>query len=242
MEVLLRFFKTFETAIYFVLAMLALWEIRKFAQAWEEVRTAAFSLEREIGQGKLNRASILLMLVFISIMAEFVMVSFIVPAVPGAFPLLTPTIDLLATPTITLPAGTFEAVISATAPASGTSVPLNASASPQPTVQGVGCIAGKLTLTTPKDGSQVSGEVSLIGTVDMPNFAFYRYEIARPGETVWLTIQIGDNIKHDEDLGKWNTSILAQGQYVLRLVATDNQAHTLGTCQIQVFVSSVSNP
>jgi len=36
--------------------------------------------------------------------AEFMLVSFVTPTIPGANPLSTPTLNLLATPTTTLPA------------------------------------------------------------------------------------------------------------------------------------------
>ena len=46
-------------------------------------------------------------------------------------------------------------------------------------------------LTEPKDGDEVSGVVTLKGTADIPNFGFYKYEVAKPGDAVWLTISAG---------------------------------------------------
>jgi hypothetical protein len=240
MEEVLRFFYDKESIIYGILFLLAIWYIRKFIIAWEDVRGAAFGLERESAQSRLNGAAILLVFLMATAMAEFIIVSFIVPAVPGAIPLSTPTIDLLATPTVTLSPALLAtgAVITAT----------QSTPSPEAIVQGQGCIPDQLTLTYPKDGQEISGVVILTGTVDIPNFGFYQYEVARPGETMWLTIQVGREVKHNQTLGEWDTRTLAQGDYMLRLVATDNQGEPLATCVIRVRVltepqgNSANNP
>jgi hypothetical protein len=229
MEEALRFFRTYEYVVYLVLALLAFWGIRKFAQAWEDVRAAAFGLEREAAQIRLNRAAVFLVLLLVAGVAEFTLVYFVAPAFPGANPLLTPTLDLLATATYTLsPQG------SAAVDPDITPTP------PTPTPVGEGCLTGALEITQPVNGSTISDQVTLIGSVDLPNLAFYTYEVARPGETVWLPIQAGRGVKQDEALGDWFTSTLPPGEYVLRLVATDNEGNELGICQIRVFVAPPS--
>jgi hypothetical protein len=72
--------------------------------------------------------------------------------------------------------------------------------------------------------------------VDIPNFGFYTYEIARPGESIWLPIQVGREIKQEAVLGTWDTSALTPGEYLLRLVVTDNQGNALEPCVIGVMV------
>ena len=233
MEEALRFFKTYETLIYLGLGGLAIWEIRKFILAWEEVRNAAFGLERESAQGRLNRTAIMLVVLMLMATAEFTLVSFVVPAVPGATPLHTPTIDLLATPTTTIVAsisGTEEQAIDAT--------PLPVSAEIE---FESGCVPDEVMIVEPAHGESVSGQITLVGTVDIPNFGFYKYEVTRPGESIWLPIQAGREIKHDEPLGDWDTAVLPQGAYLLRLVVSDNQGNDAGTCVIQVNVTSTGD-
>jgi hypothetical protein len=224
----LRFLRTNEGYIYGFLLLLAVWQIRKFILAWNEVRGAAFGLERESAQARLNGAAIMLVLILATGMVEFIIVSFVIPSVPGALPLMTPTVDLLATPTITLSPALLTPGVAITATLS---TPL-----PGLTPQGEGCIPGQIMLTSPKDGEEISGGVILTGTVDIPNFGFYKYEVARPGETIWLTIQAGREVKREQTLGEWDTRSLAQGDYMLRLVATDNQGEPLATCMIRVRV------
>jgi hypothetical protein len=230
MEEALRFFKTYETIIYLGLGGLAIWQIRKFILAWEEVRNAAFGMERESAQGRLNKTAIMLVVLMLMATAEFTLVSFIVPTVPGATPLLTPTIDLLATPTTTLVASIPEVggqEIEAT--------PLPASAEPE---FESGCVPDEVMISEPAHGESISGQITLVGTVDIPNFGFYKYEVTRPGESIWLPIQAGREIKQAEPLGDWDTGVLPQGAYLLRLVASDNQGNDAGTCVIQVNIVS----
>ncbi len=226
MEEFLRYFRTYEAFIYLGLGVFALWWIRKFSLAWEEVRGAAFGLERESAQAKLNKSAVMLVLILFAAMAEFVLVSFVVPEFPGAIPLPTPTLNVLATPTTTLAPGTTREPSPTPPPAA------LAGATPGAN----GCITGKLELTKPKDGEEVSGLVTLTGTVDFPNLGFYKYEVSYPGDAIWQTLQAGDKPVKEADLGKWDTSALNQGDYRLRLIANDNQNQVLGTCEIQVRV------
>lgn len=226
MEDALRFFRTYEYVIYILLGALAIWEIRRFIMAWEEVRQAAFGLERESAQSRLNRAATMLVLILFFAISEFTLVTFVAPTIPGANPLLTPTIDLMATPTYTLGPSLISEVDADETPVPPTRTPV-----------GEGCINSQLEITDPKNGDPLSGQVTIMGTVDLPNLAFYKYEVARPGETIWLPIQAGRGAVREGKLGDWYTNTLPPGEYVLRLVATDNEGGTLGTCQINIYIN-----
>ena len=103
MEQVLQFFRAYEIWIYIILGILAIWQVRKFALAWEELRGAFFGMEREAAQSRVNSAATMVVILIIMAVAEFTVVTFVVPTIPGANPLPTATLDLLATPTITLP-------------------------------------------------------------------------------------------------------------------------------------------
>lgn len=227
MEEVLGFFRTYEMWIYVGLGALALWQMRKFALAWEELRGALFGMERENSQSRLNGAATMLVLLLIMAVAEFTLVTFVVPSVPGAMPLPSTTIDLLATATVTLPSIAISVEQTAT---------VEPSASTQQAL-GKGCIPGQVNLTEPADGKEISGVVTLRGTVDIPNFGFYTYEIARPGETIWLPIQVGRDVVREDVLGTWDTTALQAGEYMLRLVVTDNQGIAWEPCVIKVVVT-----
>ncbi len=221
--------------MYVILALAGLVYVRKFILAWEELRRAAFGLERESAQSHLNQSTGMLVLLFVMAVAVFVLVSFVAPAFPASNPLLTPTMDILASPTITLMGETSEDGMEAS-----TAEALSLTATAQ--VVGEGCVPGQIMLTEPIDGTDVSGVIVVQGTADIQNFGFYKYEIARPGETIWLTIQAGREIKQESELGQWDTRTLAPGDYMLRLVVTDNQGESLEPCVIRVRVNNPSEP
>jgi hypothetical protein len=233
MEDALPFFKAFEVWIYLVLGLAAGYFIYRFILAWQDLRDAAFGLERESAQAKVNQAASLLVLLLSMAVAEFVLVTFIAPAMPGAAPLPTPTVDLLATPTTTLVATT---LVGATLETPQASTP--AAVTPTPVVQGSGCAPDQIVLASPQDGAEISGVVEIRGTANIPNFGFYKLEMKTVEATDWLTILAGNEVRIDSTLGFWNTSLLVPGVHQLSLVVTDNQGQTQPPCVIQVRVSS----
>jgi len=225
----LRFFKTYEIWLYLLLGLTALFYVRKFIIAWEELRGAAFGLERESAQGRVNHAALIIMLLLALVVGEFALVTFIAPAVPQANPLKTPTVDLLATATATLP----------TVNETPSSPETTATLAP---MSGETCTPGQSTFSEPQNGSEVSGNVTIKGTATIENFGFYKYEVARPGDAIWLTIQAGRSPVVENELGQWDTTILPSGDYLLRLVVTDNQGAALPACVIRVRVNNPSEP
>ena len=231
MEEALRFLRSYEIWIYVLLALVGLIYIRKFILSWEELRGAAFGLEKESAQSRLNRSASMLVLLLVMGFAVFVMVSFIAPSIPMANPLYTPTLDILATATTTLSPDTANGDVPPDNELTGTPQTLEP-------IEGEGCIPGQLIFFEPKDGAEVSGIVTLIGTVNHPNFGFYKYEVARPGDAIWLTIQAGKEVVQEGEIGQWDTSALSPGEYLLRLVLTDNQGESLNPCIIKVYVNN----
>ena len=222
---ILRFTKENEVYIYLILGVFAAWQIRKFILAWGELRNAAFGLERDRAQSRLNWVTTLLILSFMLGVIEFSLVSFVVPTVPDAMPLLTPTLDLLASPTTTL------------------QTPLQNTASTQDNVFAVdnnGCIPGEIEITFPESGETVNDIVEIRGSADISNFGFYKFEMASIETLSWLTIQAGDTITREGRLGYWDTTRLSPGDYGLRLVITDNQGNSIDPCTIQVRVDPPS--
>jgi hypothetical protein len=229
MEEALSFFRAFEVWIYLLLGLGGLIYIRRFILSWQELREAGFGLERERAQSRLNQSASVLVMLLTMAVAEFVLVSFIAPSVPGAIPLSTPTLDLLATPTFTLSPGTPEGTLNA------------ASLTPtvvQQTEAANGCIPGKIEITSPKNGQEVNGVVEVKGNANIPNFGFYKYEMKRPDEATWATIQAGNAIvQNGGKLGDWDTRRLSPGEYQLGLVIVDNQAQPSAHCVISVRVT-----
>jgi hypothetical protein len=227
MEEALSFFRAFEVWIYLLLGLVGLMSIRRFIVAWQELRGAAFGLERESAQTRLNQAASVLVLLLTMAVSEFVLVYFVAPAMPGAMPLPTPTLDLLATPTTTL---------NATTPLPGELQSATQPALPQLFSSG-GCVPGQIEITFPENGQEISGVIQVVGSADIPTFGFYKFEIRRPDDPIWLTIQAGNTVVSNGRLGDWDTTRLTPGEYQLGLVVVDNQAQASPPCIVQLSVA-----
>ena len=229
MNYLLRYLKDLEYLIYIVLGAFAVWNVRKFILAWEELRAAAFGLEKESAQQRLNRSAALLVVLLFLASAEFGLVSFIIPALPEVVPIPTPTLDLLATPTMTL--------LPTTDAGSGS---IEGTPLPGTEVAPSGCIPDQLIIDYPENNSTVNDIVEVEGTVDIPDFGFYKFEISRGESENWLTIQAGDTPKVEEKLGFWDTTQLEPDNYYLRLVVIDNQGMQKEPCVVYLYVDHPS--
>ena len=211
----------YESLIYISLAILGLFVFRRMWGAWREWRDAVFTLEREFALWRLVRVAALGFLVLALFFVEFYIATFIAPSLPAADLMVTPTLDLLVSPAPTLAGNDSTQAAQPT----------------QPVQSGMsGCIADRIMITSPKPSETVKGVVDLIGTADVPNFGFYKYEIAPIGTQSWATVAAEREPKKDELLGKWNTLSLSNGDYFLRLVITDNVGKALEPCVIAVRV------
>ena len=90
---------------------------------------------------------------------------------------------------------------------------LSAQAAPQPQGQAIAQI------TSPTDGQTLNGLVTITGSADHPDFA--RWELAYGPDPnpkdVWQPFADGKQTVHDGTIGTWNTGVIADGGYMLRL-------------------------
>lgn len=220
-----KFLVSYEALIYILLAIGGLFSFRWLWRSWREWRVAVFSLEREFSARRLGRSAAISILITILFFAEFFMASFILPGLPADYFLTTPTLDLISTPTGTLSAQMmtqFPGLPPQTAAAGNT-----------------GCVPNRIMITFPEAGDEIKGAVELIGAVNIPNFGFYKYEVAPLGSDTWATISASRTIVNNASLGRWDTTALTPGDYQLRLVVTDNQGQLLPACIVPVRVVSL---
>lgn len=225
MTELLKFVDTYEALIYILLAIGGMFSFRWLWRSWREWRIAVFSLEKEFSARRFARSTAISVLIVILFCAEFFVASFIIPGLPADFFVATPTLDFISTPTGTLSPEMQTQF--ANAPA-GTAI---ASTS--------GCVPNQINLTFPQAGDEISGAIELTGTVNIPNFGFYKYEVAPAGSDTWATIAAGRAVVNEGSLGRWDTTALTPGDYQLRLVVIDNQGIILPACVVPVRVTSL---
>jgi hypothetical protein len=220
-----RTLASYEPLIYIALAIGGLFAFRRMWRSWREWRDSVYGLEREFALRRLGQATAAAFLILALIFVEFFIATFIAPSLPATDLLATPTLDLLLTPAETLSPD--DATRAALSPVTQV-VPSGMS----------GCIPDQIMITSPEPGDQISGTVNITGTASIPNFGFYKYEVAQMGSQNWATISAGREPKINEALGSWNTSSLTNGDYFLRLVITDNVGVALEPCVIAVRVAN----
>jgi hypothetical protein len=221
---ILRFFVTYASLVYGALVVGILLASRGLFLALREKRKAVFGLEQEITMSRVRQSLAVLLVIILLVAGEVILQAFLVPSLPGVTALSTPTLNLLAVPTTTLSPELLASLGSATAP-------------PPSTSEASGCIPGQISITSPKPGENVSGTVEIMGTASIPNFGYFKYEFSVVGSANWATVNAIREPKQDEKLGDWDTSQLATGDYLLRLVVTDNQDNALPACVVPVHVT-----
>ena len=228
MEYVIKFLADFEVPIYLILGIVAVVYLRRIVISLEEKRTAIFGLEREAAQRKVTAAASILILVGLMTIMEFVVATFLAGELSQEATFATPTIEMLTTPTTTMPGP----------------VPTDATPTqtlyPQAKIEGIisECVNDVLEIESPVHDGEVNGVVEITGSVNTPSLGSYRYDFSTMGEPNWQTIAAGSGVRMDENLGSWYTSDLAAGPYMLRLVALDNEGKETSTCVIVVNVTA----
>ena len=209
----------YEPLIYIALATGALFALRRMWRSWREWRDSVYGLEREFALRRLVQASGISLLILALVFAEFFIATFIAPSLPASDIMATATLDLLVTPVGTLSPDMTALPVTQAVPSG-----MN------------GCVPEQVMISSPGPGDEVSGTIKITGTADIPNFGFYKYEVAPMGSQNWATISANRESVNNEDLGEWNTASVVNGDYFLRLVITDNVGATLEPCVIAVRV------
>jgi hypothetical protein len=221
-----RFLAANEGLIYILLALGGLFAFRWLWKSWREWKDSIFGLEREFAMRRLSQALAISLLILVLFFGELFLASFVAPVLPSSDMLATPTMDILEQT---------EGALSN--PLVGASTPGSASANSLFSASS-GCIPDEINLASPEPGQEVNGTVSLVGTVDIANFGFYKYEVSPQGVDNWATISAGRETVRNDDIGLWDTSTLTPGDYDLRLLVVDNQGQSYPPCVISVRVSA----
>jgi len=225
MEELIRFVVDYEVGIYLVLGIVLLINLSGLLSARILLRKANFGIEREVAQKRIRSAFTFIFLVSLLGLSNFILVSIASIRYPGIAQIATPTIDLLSTQT----------------PYTGGGIDPNVTPQglqqTQTAIAVTGCIPDQLEWIDPQPGDEIRGSIELIGTVNLPNLGFYKYEYRYQGDGIWTPISAGNKPVVEGALGGiWNTEQLQPGNYYLRLVVSDNMNNLVKPCEIEVKV------
>jgi hypothetical protein len=103
----------------------------------------------------------------------------------------------------------------------------------------VGCDTPGATLQIPANGMRVFEPITIIGTADTPNFAYYRFEIKGPQtlDTFAMLAEYTQPVPELGELGQFVPAFYTPGLYQFRVTVFDN-TNTLGpSCMVNIHVS-----
>lgn len=225
MIAVLKFFSDYSIIVFLLLLVGGIFAVRGVGRARAEKTEAVFILENELAQRHLRQSTAILVTVLLLVLSELLIVVFLTPILPE-FTLNSQSDGKLSIiPTHTIPAEIMQ-TLNASTPAATSTATIS------------GCIPAQIILTFPAPGQEVSGKITLKGTADIPNFGFYKYEFSPIGMDIWSTVQAGRDVIKNDDLGIWDTSELIPGDYLLRLVITDNQGNVLPGCVVPIRIKA----
>ena len=226
MQQVIKFLSDYEVIVYIILGIMIVFAFRKLVIALNESKNSVFGLERESAQKKIASAVSMIVLVGLFAIVEFITATFLITELPQQISYATPAMVLELIPSPTKPLADDE-----------TPQP-TATPYPQAELPGIAsnCQENILEFTFPKQDETVSGVVELTGNVNTVNFGSYKYEYSPTGEINWITIAAGGEIRKNESLGYWFTGSLIPGDYLLKLVALDNQGIEQTPCIVNVRV------
>lgn len=254
MTVIPRLIARYAIVFYVLGAVGALLYIWSAFQARRRKDVALFSLEREDAANQRLRSWLMAGVCVLLAFGVYGINSFVVPNLPAEQAEEMPLISLLFTPS---PSPTLPSTAAPTALPTATyapvptvapiATPLNGmpdTPPPSPTVEGevqgieAACSSAGTQIVSPSNGDYLSGVVEVLGTANLPNFSFYKFEIQWPDSDEWVTLQSFDVPVAGGLLGYWDTTSLAQqpGTYKFRLVVVDDTGNFPEPCLITVVI------
>jgi hypothetical protein len=230
----LRFFREYETVIYFILGTGVIVYGWRFWSAWQEMRGSIFELEQINAQRRLNQSAISIFIFLVVGFIVFSLVTFVSPVITPEF-VLGNAQDILPTD-VAVPTESLDTDI----PTSTDVVTVLPTATPLPTVviSPENCIPERIYITSPKPNEEVSGVITVEGVVNVEDFGFYKFELASAHEEIWKPIQVFRSLVREEGplYEDWDTSIWPPGAYVIQIVVTESDGTAYPPCRIPIRI------
>jgi serine/threonine-protein kinase len=91
-------------------------------------------------------------------------------------------------------------------------------------------------LTYPTVNAVLKGPVEILGSANIDNFHYYKFEFRHEEATEWSFVEQFDEPVMDGHLGVWDTSTLPAGNYWVRLVVVKKDGNYPAPCEVPVTV------
>jgi hypothetical protein len=200
------------------LGLIALASLVALVRARLYLSRTPFGLEREWALRRQNRALAVLTVLVLSAVALYLSDQVLLPRVRAAN--ATQSAPLLPTPTPTAITGGGQVVVDSS-----------------------GCENPAATLTAPRPDERIVGAFEVKGTANIPNFAFYKFEISGAGTRgEWLSLGVGTTPVVEGNLGSFDATAREPGAYAFRLVVLDNAGNFPAPCVVPVVIAGSAPP
>lgn len=232
----------FDTWIYILLGLVAIFFLRVIVVARQDRVRSIFTLERETANARMTRAFIGLMII-LGLMLGTYYLSLVTPTIvppPQNTPTPTPLVALPDTPTppplLLTPTPTNTPLPTPTPLLLENETPTPAPVQPPRQGQPPNCPNPGSIINQPGNGAQVSGIVQVTGVAITDNFDYYKFELRVPGGE-WSFIERYDNaVPNGGVLGSWNSDTVVPGEYEFRLVVVDDIGNFPEPCIVRLNV------
>jgi hypothetical protein len=100
------------------------------------------------------------------------------------------------------------------------------------------CANPGVRISEPGTGAQVSGVIRIVGSANIVDFWYYKFEFRGNGFGDWTFIQRFDNAINGGILGAWDTRSVPSGNYEFRLVVVDKTGNYPEPCVVELSVQN----
>jgi len=240
MTIIVKLIADYDIWLYLLLGLVALLFVRAHMVARRERDNSIFSLERESATRRMVQATMGFLVTLILVGGVFYTSQTLVQEVPLPEATPTPTAiivlppsptppPLLPTPTPTetpRPRPTLQLVETITpTPEVSLGVPANC---PNPGVR----------ISEPGTGATVSGVIQIVGSANIPDFWYYKFEFRGNGFGEWTFIQRFDTSISGGILGAWDTRSVPSGNYEFRMIVVEKSGNYPEPCTILLSVQN----
>jgi len=240
MTVLVKLVADYAIYLYVIVGLVAVVFLRAYTVARHERENSIFTLERESATGRMVQAIIGFLVMLIIIGGIFYTSQTLVEEIP--LPEATPTPTVL----VVLPPSPTPPPILPTPTPTGTPRPrptlvVVTTVTPTveaPTVVLAHCTNPGVNIAQPGNGAAASGVIQIVGSANIPEFWYYKFEFRPSGADAWTFIQRFDTPISGGILTAWDTRTVASGTYELRLVVVDKTGNYPEPCILQLSVQN----
>jgi hypothetical protein len=240
MAIFIKLIADYALWLYAFLGFGILFFLRLVIIARREQEIAVFSLEREAAVNKGYRAALSALLLVLLAVGVYYVSNVLAERVPmpgNVEPTATPLLFLTPTPTPAPPTATPTATNTPRPLPTLLPLPTDTPAAlPTPTAPPAACPNPNVRITYPPMHAVVNGVVQIVGSANIDNLDYYKFEYRPLGVANWTFLQRFSIPVKGGVLGAWDTGTVDPGEYEVRLVVVDVTGNYPEPCVIALTV------